>query len=286
MSASSVSMSEATWRLLIDPPASGAWNMAVDETLLDGVAVGSSSPTLRFYRWAPPCLSLGYFQPLSVVDVEACRWMGVDIVRRPTGGRAILHELELTYSVALPTTILGEEWGVLPSYERLSHALLAGLRLLGVPAWLAPESSAEGHPSHGPACFDRPSAHEILLGGRKLVGSAQLRRANAILQHGSILIDPQVEKLAACLKLRDADNPLDGLQTGVAGLAEVGHYEPEEIASAIASGFSQNFGARLEPRPLQAGELASATRLQSKYGSAGWTERKPAGSPIDTTRTR
>src|ERR1700724_1482468 len=131
-SVSFASMSDA-WRLLVDAPADGAWNMAV--------------------------------------DADGCRRLGVDVVRRPTGGRAILHDRELTYSVALPASELGHDGGVLPSYYRLSLALQDGLRRLGVPATLAPQSAASGPPEHGPVCFDRPSAHEILLHGRKLVGS-------------------------------------------------------------------------------------------------------------------
>src|SRR5256885_6330533 len=127
MSLSSASTSDAGWRLLLDPPAEGAWNMAVDEVLLDGVAAGSSPPTIRFYAWAPPCLSLGYFQSFDVVDIAGCASLGVDVVRRPTGGRAILHDRELTYSVALPLSLLGNDAGVLPSYRRLSQALTRGL---------------------------------------------------------------------------------------------------------------------------------------------------------------
>ncbi len=195
-------MAADTWRLLVDAPASGAWNMAVDEVLLDGVAAGTTPPTLRFYAWTPPCLSLGYFQPFEVVDLDGCRALGVEVVRRPTGGRAILHDRELTYSVALPASALGHDGGVLPSYHRLSLALQDGLRRLGVPATLAPES-AGGAAAHGPVCFDRPSAHEILLQGRKLVGSAQVRRGGGLLQHGSILIEPRLDKLMACLHRTD-----------------------------------------------------------------------------------
>src|SRR3982074_669972 len=140
MSASSASTSDAAWRLLLDPPAPGAWNMAVDEVLLDGVAAGTTPPTLRFYEWMPPCLSLGYFQPFDVVDIDGCRALGIEVVRRPTGGRAILHDRELTYSVALPASLLGHDGGVLPTYYRLSLALQDGLCRLGVPATLAPGS--------------------------------------------------------------------------------------------------------------------------------------------------
>src|SRR5947207_15142687 len=136
MSRSSASTSDG-WRLLLDKPSSGAWNMAVDEVLLDGVAAGTAPPTLRFYEWTPACLSLGYFQPFDVVDLDGCRALGVEVVRRPTGGRAILHDRELTYSVALPASVLGHDGGVLPSYYRLSLLLQDGLRRLGVAATIA-----------------------------------------------------------------------------------------------------------------------------------------------------
>src|SRR5437763_6604272 len=132
MSLSSASMSDAGWRIVFDPAANGAWNMAVDEVLLDGVAAGSAPPTLRFYAWSPACLSLGYFQPFSVVNVEGCRGLGIDIVRRPTGGRAILHDRELTYSVALPASVLGHDAGILHSYRRLYLALQAGIARVGL----------------------------------------------------------------------------------------------------------------------------------------------------------
>lgn len=276
-------MSDA-WRLLVDGPADGAWNMAVDEILLDGVAAGAVPPTLRFYEWMPACLSLGYFQPFDVVDTDGCRRLGVDVVRRPTGGRAILHDRELTYSVALPASLLGHDGGVLPSYYRLSLALQEGLRRLGVPATLAPESAASGPPAHGPVCFDRPSAHEILLQGRKLVGSAQMRRGGGILQHGSILIEPRIDKLTACLRLPDSP---EGIEDGVAGLAEVGLTEPARIAAAISDAFAGRFGISLVQAPLEPTELAAARALaNSKYQSAAWTQGLTPAAARKTTRTR
>jgi lipoyl(octanoyl) transferase len=260
-----------TWRLLVDAPADGAWNMAVDEVLLDGVAAGTTPPTLRFYEWMPPCLSLGYFQPFDVVDVDGCRARGIEVVRRPTGGRAILHDRELTYSVALPASVLGHDGGVLPSYHRLSLALQQGLLWLGVPANLAPESAATGSAEHGPACFDRPSAHEILLNGRKLVGSAQMRRGGGLLQHGSILIEPRLEKLAACLRLARSGK---GIADGVAGLAELGMTDATQIGATIAAAFARSFGVDLVEAKLRPGEeVAARTLAQSKYRSAGWTQR-------------
>lgn len=267
--------------------------MAVDEALLDGVAAGSAPPTLRFYTWTPACLSLGYFQPFAVVNLAGCHALGVDVVRRPTGGRAILHDRELTYSVTLPASVLGHDGGILPSYYRVSLALQAGLKTLGVPATLAPESEASAATTHGPACFDRPSAHEILLYGRKLVGSAQVRRAGALLQHGSILIEPRIDKLLACLRLDEAtsagrrEDPGKGIEGSVAGLAEVGHFEPAGIAGAVAEAFADRFGVAIVPQTLMPNEVASARDLaRTKYQSPGWTERLLRQAAGSTTRTR
>jgi lipoyl(octanoyl) transferase len=285
MSPSFASTSDAPWRLLLDPPATGGWNMAVDEALLNGVAAGSAPPTLRFYRWAPPCLSLGYFQPCEVVDVEGCLSLGVDVVRRPTGGRAILHDRELTYSVALPLRLLGDDGAVLPSYHRLSLALERGLNRLGAPVVLAPESAARPGSDHGPVCFDRPSAHEILLDGRKLVGSAQVRRATAVLQHGSILIEPRIDRLLTCLRL--PGRPAGRIEDGVAGLAEVGDFDPERIAAALADAFAEEFGVRLVPGRLRPDEWQAADALAgSKYQATAWTEGPPWIVATNTTRTR
>ena len=279
-------MSDVRWRLLLSGPATGAWNMAVDDALLQVVAAGSGIPTLRFYGWSPPCLSLGYFQPFDVVDVAACRARGVDIVRRPTGGRAILHDRELTYSLTLPASLLGEERAILPSYCRISRALQSGLRQLGVSTTLAAESAALLVGDHGPVCFDRASAHEILLNGRKLVGSAQVRKASALLQHGSILIEPRIDALMACLGF-PAVAASDRLADAVAGLAEVGLAETDPIAAAVATGVAEEFDASLIAGRLTAGEVAAAEELLAcRYRSADWTRRPLPSIAEKTTRTR
>jgi lipoyl(octanoyl) transferase len=269
-------MSRATaWRLLIDRPRRGAWNMAVDEMLLEGVSRGRIPPTLRFYQWAPPCLSLGYFQSFSAVDVDACRRARVEIVRRPTGGRAILHHRELTYSIALPLTVLEPESGVLQSYYRLSLGLTDGLRRLGVETSLAPSSPLR-EAAHGPACFDEPSDHEILLSGRKLVGSAQVRRNGSLLQHGSVLFQPQVNELLACLRMEPADRERQraAMATGVAGLDQAGRFTPRAVAEALAAGLGGAFGVALEPGSLSRREKAEAAELErDRYRTAAWTER-------------
>src|SRR5205085_6455694 len=253
-------MSDARWRLLRDGPARGAWNMAVDEVLLETVLSGGL-PTLRFYDWQPACLSLGYFQRFEMVDPAGCRAQGVDIVRRPTGGRAILHDRELTYSLSLPAAALGHDAGVLPSYHRISRALQAGLASAGVDATMASESAAPTTADHGPICFDRPSAHEILLDGRKLVGSAQVRRGNALLQHGSILIEPQTERMLSCLASERPTGAADtDLRTRVVGLSEVGVTDREQLAGTIAAAFEREFGVECIPGQLTPVEAGDAMR--------------------------
>jgi lipoate-protein ligase A len=189
--------------------------------------------------------------------------------------------------------VLGHNGGVLPSYHRLSLALQDGLRRLGVPATLAPESAASGPTPHGPVCFDRPSSHEILLDGRKLVGSAQMRRGGGILQHGSILIEPRIDKLMACLRLPHdstgsiAQDSSERIEAGVAGLAEVGVTQPAQIAAAIAQAFAARFGVSLLEAPLRPDELAAARSLAaSKYQSPAWTEVRAPAAAGNTTRTR
>ena len=205
-----------TWRLLNTGHADGATNMAVDEAILLAVAQGKAPPTLRFYGWQPPCLSIGYNQSAGEVDVERCRERGVDFVRRPTGGRAVLHADELTYSVVAPQDEPRVAGGVIESYRRLSQGLIAGLRALGVGAvqaeeWTPQLAAVGARASSGvrqigdgekpAACFHVPSAYEIAVGGRKLVGSAQVRRRGCVLQHGALPLVGDVARILDFLRV-------------------------------------------------------------------------------------
>ena len=155
----------AEWRLIVeDTPRSGAANMALDQAIADACAQGASPPTLRFYRWSPPAVSIGRHQPVSDVDLVAARELGYDVVRRPTGGRAILHTDELTYSVTAPANDARVQGSVMDAYLRLSNALLAGLVGIGLAADKAPGDIRAG-PDVSAACFEAPSAYEITAGG-------------------------------------------------------------------------------------------------------------------------
>ena len=176
-----------TWRLLVDAPAAGARNMAVDQAVAEAVQRGAAPPTLRFYTWWPRALSLGYHQPLRLVDRPLARRLGIDVVRRITGGGALLHSDELTYAVAVPRRHRLARGGVRTSYAALTQGLIAGLEALGLTprSGAAPMASVEARSG---LCFSEPSTHEIWIDGRKMVASAQGRVHGGVLQHGSLVL--------------------------------------------------------------------------------------------------
>ena len=267
----------ATWRLLVDGEADGATNMAVDEAILTAVVEGLSPPTLRFYAWWPPCLSLGRNQPLADADRSACRMAGVDVVRRPTGGRAILHTDELTYSVALLQSDPRAAGDVVESYSRLSEGLLAGLRLLGV---AVVQAMGQQKPAADltAICFETPSDYEITAGGRKLIGSAQWRARGGVLQHGTLPLHGDLTRIVAFLALPDAEREVQrqGLRLRAITLEEaIGQAIPfSQVAQALAGGFAQALNLALAPGELTAYEHALAAEMRpSRYAAADWTAR-------------
>lgn len=182
-------------RLIVSPAADGATNMATDEALLRRVR-RTQETVYRVYAWSRPTVSLGRNQPArGCYDLERARARGIDFVRRPTGGRAILHHREITYSVAAPTAAFGS---LRESYRTVNRLLLEALRMLGVDASEAESSSRAPVPGIAP-CFEAPVAGELVAGGQKLVGSAQVRDGDAFLQHGSILVDDDQHLLTQLL---------------------------------------------------------------------------------------
>ena len=188
----------ATWRLLITPPARGAWNMALDESILEHIGHGESIPTLRLYAWEPACLSLGRAQPFADVDTARLKQHGWEVVRRATGGRAILHTDELTYSVIAPSdepTVVGS---ILESYNRLAQALLLAVKSLELPVEMK-EGKANNKTTPNPVCFEVPSTYEITVDGKKLIGSAQARKKEGVLQHGSLPLTGDLTRICQAL---------------------------------------------------------------------------------------
>jgi lipoate-protein ligase A len=267
----------ASWRLIADGAAPGAWNMAVDEALAESVAAGASPPVLRLYRWSPACLSLGFAQPHGVADAAFCAAHGVDVVRRPTGGRAVLHHRELTYSFAAPLGRAPFGFDLQAAYRAICAALVAGLGRLGVAAELS-GAPAGGmiRPTEAIPCFVGPASGEVVADGRKLVGSAMRRVGDAILQHGTILEGWDGALQAGCLGLADDAS----LRPAVVTLADLlgAVPSPDAHAAAIAAGFEATFAVELEESALGDGERARAELLaRERYGHPRWTvDRDPA----------
>ena len=257
------------WRLLVTEACDGASNMAVDEALWRGRQAGGAPPTLRFFAWAPPTVSLGYGQPLAGdVDLAACAALGVGLVRRPTGGSAIYHdgpERELTYSIVATAADLGIGADLLETYHWIGRALARGLRALGAPVEMVPVA-----PSGGPTpafCFARAGSYELEIGGRKVVGSAQRRQGTAFLQHGAVLLGVDAPRLAALFPT--TADPLATLTTLDAALGRRPGFD--EVAHALAAAFEAEHGLALEPGGLSADEAALAAALAAeKYATDAW----------------
>ena len=270
----------ATWRVIYSPPAPGPWNMALDEALLEASLGGDSLPTLRLYAWEPACLSLGYAQSITDADLAALNAYGWDLVRRPTGGRAILHTDELTYSVCGPQDEPRLSGSVLESYQTLAQALLNALQRLHIPALAhARNSPAAGSDPKGPVCFEVPSNYEITVGGKKLVGSAQSRRKGGVLQHGSLPLVGDLTRITQALCFTDeparqsAANRL--LERATTAESVLGEAVPWDVAArAFESAFAETLNLTLlrqEPSPA---ELARAEALVTeKYAHPSWNER-------------
>lgn len=262
----------ATWRLIRSGPADGATNMAVDEAILRAVAAGKVPPTLRFYAWEPGCLSLGRAQSATDVDQEAVRAAGFDMVRRPTGGRAILHIDELTYSVVAPQTEPRVGGDVVESYRRLSAGLVRGLERLGVTNIVADRKAQNRH-SDGPVCFEVPSDYEITVGRRKLVGSAQMRARGVVLQHGAVPLCGDIARICPLLKSHPDPDRVRARATTVEEVLG----QPvtwDEAAKAVARGFANALNLRLDQGRPTSDEWACAERLDAgKYQMHEWTMR-------------
>ena len=270
------------WRLIQTPPAHGAWNMAVDEAILDTAGSGAVLPTLRLYAWRPACLSLGYAQPIADVDQPALKALGWELVRRPTGGRAILHVDELTYSVTGPVDEPRLAGSVLESYQTLSAALLAALRCLGIPARALPKKDSPANipnADQNPICFEVPSNYEITVDGKKLIGSAQARRKNGVLQHGSLPLFGELQRITLGLAFSDenarqraAERLVERATTAERALGAPPTWQ--QAAQAFGVAFQETLNLDLQPGELTQEETQRAEELfRDKYASPVWNEK-------------
>lgn len=243
-------------RWFLDPPADGPGNMACDEALLQCVGRGASSPALRFYGWSPPTISLGYFQSYAEFEALPPPAGELAVVRRQTGGGAILHDLELTYALALP---LDHPWiaasGSTALYQRVHAAFAQVLGDRGVSAEHGPENAAGSCARGGPFfCFERHSRFDLLVNGRKLMGSAQRRTAGAVLQHGSLILRCRYAQQAC---------------------ASVAEHADVDVLSCLPSIVEAIAGTtRAEPGGPTPEELELAQRLRDKYADPMWTRQR------------
>ena len=265
------------WRLIYHPAQNGPTNMAIDQAVMEAVGRKLVPPTLRFYAWDPPCLSLGYAQSHSDVDAERLRINGWDIVRRPTGGKAILHVDELTYSVALLESNPIVRGGVVESYRRLSAALLGGLDILKVGADIT--SREKGGQATGPVCFEVPSNYEITALGKKLIGSAQVRRKQTVLQHGTLPLDGDITRIVDALYF-ETDIERETARQKVASRAttikSILGFVPdwEVVADALHQSFASTFELSFIESHLTDDEMARAIELRETiYADIEWTQR-------------
>lgn len=269
-----------TWRLIKTNPSSGAWNMAVDEAILEAIGRADIPPTLRLYAWEPACLSLGYAQSFSDVDHNLVTANGWQVVRRITGGRAILHTDELTYSVIGPQDEPRLAGSVIESYQRLSQALLMALSLLDLPVEAArKENNTRNSTSPAPICFEVPSHYEITAAGKKLIGSAQARKKAGVLQHGSLPLYGDLSRIAQVLAFPDEAQRQDAAQRLLRRATTVEsvlgrNVSWNEAASAFREAFKTALNLNFEVTGLTPAELRRADELvKEKYAHPDWIER-------------
>lgn len=273
-----------TWNFINTGSHDPYYNMAMDEALLNFVSRGEIDPVVRFYTWNPATLSVGYFQRLKKeIDIDKVKEKGFGLVRRQTGGRGVLHDKELTYSV-----IVSEEHPNMPStvteaYRVISEGLLEGFKLLGFEAYFAiPRSKEEREKLKQPrsaVCFDAPSWYELVVEGRKIAGSAQTRQKGVILQHGSLLQDVNVDELFDMFIFKN-DRLKDKMKKAFVDKAVAindiadRHISIEEMEKAFEEGFKKGLNIEFKPLTLTDDQIKEVKELEEKYRSDEWLYKK------------
>ena len=254
------------WTVVFDPPRDGAVNMAVDHALAE--TVEPDAGWLRLYRWTRPTLSLGRNEPAADgYDFEHAGRLSIDVVRRPTGGRGVLHDAELTYAVVAPVAAVGR---LRAAYAVVQRGLAAALRSLGVDARLA-AGGVPGAPRAG-ACFDVTTGGEVVAGGRKLTGSAQARIGRALLQHGSVLIEGSQNVVRELSRQPGKARETPSATTLREQLGRAPSWP--EVATAVADGLAAELGAEMAVGKLPQPALRLMPDLERRYRSRMWTLRR------------
>jgi lipoate-protein ligase A len=254
--------------------------MSVDEAILEAAREERVPPTLRLYAWEPACISLGYAQEISDVDLDKLDARGWEIVRRPTGGRAILHTEELTYSVTGPEKDPRLGGDILSSYQRLSMAILTALESLELAVQAQPKELVQKGPMTEPVCFEIPSNYEITINGKKLVGSAQARKKGGVLQHGTLPLYGDLTRITDVLVFEDQEHRAFAaerlLQRASTVESALGHPVTwGQAAEAFETGFSRTLNLTFEAGELTPEEVDRAKELEEiKYRNLEWIENR------------
>jgi lipoate-protein ligase A len=263
---------KTVWRFIDSGRCDAFYNMALDESLSISVRTGYSSPILRLYGWDRHAVSLGYFQKTSAVDLLYCAGRNIPVVRRPTGGRAVLHGDELTYSFSCRTDTGPFSKGLLDSYEKIGNALCLALGKIGIATETKKRREKGKVLTGSPLCFQSSSYGEILMGGRKMIGAAQKRWEDGMLQQGAIPFVMDEGEMRQIFRIEE-NADLTGHMTGVCNLVE--DLDRDEFKNIVRSSFEEAFGITfLESIPTPEEEaLAHDLRIR-KYLRKEWNFRQ------------
>lgn len=269
------------WAIIKSGRQDAFYNMAMDELLMDKVRDGEITAALRFYEWQIPTLSLGYFQKIhKEIDLDKVNDYGYQIVRRQTGGRGVLHDKELTYSVVLPESYEDMPGTVTESYRVLSNGLLEGFRALGLSAEFSiPKDKAERQnltKIRSSVCFDTPSWYELVVEGRKIAGSAQMRKNGVIMQHGSILLDVDIDHLFDMFKYsneRLKHKLKSAFKEKAVAINDISdqQFTVQDLYPAFHTGFKNGLNIETEIYELTDEDNRNLDVLINKYQSKEWT---------------
>lgn len=273
-----------TWNFINTGSQDPYYNMAMDEALLNFVSRGEIDPVIRFYTWNPATLSIGYFQRLQKeIDIEKVNEKGFGLVRRQTGGRGVLHDKELTYSVIVPESHPNMPSTITEAYRVISQGLLEGFKNLGFETYFAvPRSKEEREKLKQPrssVCFDAPSWYELVVEGRKIAGSAQTRQKGVILQHGSILQDINIDELFDMFIFKNDRLKAKMKEAFVEKAVAINdisdtHITLSEMEKSFEEGFKTGLNIEFKPLELSEQQLAEVKELEEKYRSDDWMFRK------------
>lgn len=278
-------MKKEVWGFIDSGNHSPSFNMALDEALLDWHNDGKIPPVIRFYGWDPATLSVGYFQKVEKeINMDAVRKHQLGFVRRPTGGRGVLHEHELTYSVIVSEEHPDMPKSVIEAYRVISEGILKGFHQLGLEAYFAvPKTVEERDALKNPrssVCFDAPSWYELVVEGRKVAGSAQTRQKGVILQHGSILLDLDEDKLFSLFKYPN-ERVKERIKKAFSSKAvAINAISPrgitlEEAKMAFHKGFEEGLNIELKPYELTEEELVYVRKIaKERYESDEWNFKR------------